>query len=126
MMLPPKVNRSTIAAQSLGSVKVLIQPPVLHWYAAHGFTETEHYLHVRAWGEEPARTVRPGTGYAVVGVFLHADAANEQRLRDEFTRVYRCHTFDATCDTTCTRQGLRWPYRPPSHTAIRHQRHSVR
>jgi hypothetical protein len=27
MMLPPKVSRSTIAAQSLGSVKVLVQPP---------------------------------------------------------------------------------------------------
>ena len=26
MMLPPKVSRSTIAAQSLGSVKVLVQP----------------------------------------------------------------------------------------------------
>jgi hypothetical protein len=27
MMLPPNVNRSTMAAQSLGSVKVLVQPP---------------------------------------------------------------------------------------------------
>ena len=26
-MVPPKVRRSTIAAQSLGSVKVLVQPP---------------------------------------------------------------------------------------------------
>src|SRR5689334_23888770 len=26
MMLPPKVSRSTMAAQSLGSVKVLVQP----------------------------------------------------------------------------------------------------
>ena len=27
MMLPPKVSRSTMAAQSRGSVKVLVQPP---------------------------------------------------------------------------------------------------
>jgi hypothetical protein len=26
MMVPPKVSRSTMAAQSLGSVKVLVQP----------------------------------------------------------------------------------------------------
>jgi hypothetical protein len=31
MMVPPKVSRSTMAAQSLGSVKVLVQPTRTRW-----------------------------------------------------------------------------------------------
>ncbi len=68
-------------------------PPALRWYAARGFTETEHYVHVHTRGEETARAVRPGPGFTVAGAFLHADAASEQQLRDTFSRVYRCRRF---------------------------------
>jgi hypothetical protein len=40
MMVPPKVSRSTMAAQSLGSVKVLVQPEKdsLHAIATDAFS----------------------------------------------------------------------------------------
>ena len=47
MMLPPKVSWSTIAAQSLGSVNVLVQPE------NNSFDAIAHYPHGQA--DEPGR-----------------------------------------------------------------------
>ncbi len=65
--------------------------PALRWYAARGFTETEHYVHVHAAGRrEIAEAISPVRGFAVVEAFLHATADVEQDLRGRFARVYRC------------------------------------
>jgi GNAT superfamily N-acetyltransferase len=34
----------------------------LRWYAAHGFTEAEHYVHVHASREEVAQATQPASG----------------------------------------------------------------
>ncbi len=44
MMFPPKVSRSTIAAQSRGSVKVLVQPPKLSFDAIAGAAHLGHAI----------------------------------------------------------------------------------
>jgi ribosomal protein S18 acetylase RimI-like enzyme len=70
--------------------------PALRWYAAHGFTEAEHYVHVHASREEAAQAAQPVSGLTIAGAFLHAPAASEQRLRQQFARVYRCSRFRRT------------------------------
>ncbi len=73
-------------------------PDTLRWYRAMGFTESDHYLHVHANyytdPGEPDRAIgsrRPGL--RPVMAFLHADLAEEQRLRREFGRVHVCRRF---------------------------------
>ncbi len=44
MMFPPKVSRSTIAAQSRGSVKVLVQPLKLSFDAIAGAAHLGHAI----------------------------------------------------------------------------------
>ena len=67
----------------------------LRWYHANGFAEGEHYLHVYANyytdPDEPDRAIgqrRPGL--RPVFIFLHATRADEQAIRDRFTRVHVC------------------------------------
>lgn len=69
------------------------QPGPLGWYRARGFTEQDHYVHVHAEGPEAARAARPLLGAHVGRVFLHADLADEEKLREEFRRVYVCRRF---------------------------------
>ena len=68
-------------------------PPALRWYTGQGFVETENYVHVHLSGAETAQAVTHTQGFAVVGAFLHADAAGEPDLRARFKRVYRCRRF---------------------------------
>ncbi|MFE9242880.1 GNAT family N-acetyltransferase [Nocardiopsis sp. NPDC006938] len=65
----------------------------LAWYRARGFTDHDHYLHVHAEGDEAAEAVTPRVGFHVGGAFLHADPAEEARLRAAFARVYVCRRF---------------------------------
>jgi ribosomal protein S18 acetylase RimI-like enzyme len=69
------------------------QPETLSWYRAMGFTEQDHYLHVHADGAEAAEAVSPLVGSSVGKAFLHADLAEEARLRERFDRVYVCRRF---------------------------------
>lgn len=50
-------------------------------------------MHVHADGPEAARAVRPLVGMYVGRAFLHADLADEEKLREEFRRVYVCRRF---------------------------------
>ncbi|WP_030409992.1 GNAT family N-acetyltransferase [Streptomyces sp. NRRL S-1448] len=73
-------------------------PDTLRWYRAMGFTESDHYLHVYAnhYTEpgEPARAVGSHRqGLKPMAAFLHADLADEQRLRTEFARIHVCRRF---------------------------------
>lgn len=72
-------------------------PPTLRWYRAMGFQESDHYLHVIAdhhsSADEPARAVVARPGLRVAKAFLHADLADEARLRREFARVHVCRRF---------------------------------
>jgi ribosomal protein S18 acetylase RimI-like enzyme len=70
-------------------------PGTLAWYRAMGFTETDHYLHVFAnhdtEPDEPARAVeRTRPGLHLMSAFLHAELADEPKLRQQFTRVHVC------------------------------------
>jgi N-acetylglutamate synthase-like GNAT family acetyltransferase len=73
----------------------------LRWYQAMGFAESDHYLHVYAnyytVPEEPDRAIanrRPGL--RPVMMFLHAQLAEEEQLRREFSRVHVCRRFAQT------------------------------
>jgi N-acetylglutamate synthase-like GNAT family acetyltransferase len=70
----------------------------LSWYRAMGFTESDHYLHVYADHyrdrAEPGRAIaeaRPGLRPLMV--FAHGRLADEERLREQFTRVHVCRRF---------------------------------
>ncbi|NUT46496.1 MAG: GNAT family N-acetyltransferase [Saccharothrix sp.] len=72
-------------------------PPTLRWYRAMGFSESEHYVHVIAdhhtSADEPGRAALPRPGLRLAKAFLHADLADEERLRGEFARVHVCRRF---------------------------------
>lgn len=73
-------------------------PPTLAWYRAMGFTESDHYLHVIAdhytSPDEPRRAVTtPRPGLRLARALLHAELADEERLRREFARVHVCRRF---------------------------------
>ncbi|MEY9910759.1 ribosomal protein S18 acetylase RimI-like enzyme [Catenulispora sp. MAP12-49] len=73
-------------------------PDTLAWYRAMGFAESDHYLHVYANlytdAGEPRRAVpQPRPGLNPVILLLHAKLADEQRMREEFTRVHVCRRF---------------------------------
>jgi ribosomal protein S18 acetylase RimI-like enzyme len=73
-------------------------PVTLEWYRTMGFSETDHYLHVyanhTAHPDEPARAVdRMRPDLVLMSAFLHAELADEPRLRQQFTRVHVCRRF---------------------------------
>ncbi|ACU74385.1 GCN5-related N-acetyltransferase [Catenulispora acidiphila DSM 44928] len=73
-------------------------PGTLDWYRAMGFAESDHYLHVYAnhYTEpaEPKRAVAtPRPGLKPMILFLHGKLADEQRMREEFSRVHVCRRF---------------------------------
>lgn len=73
-------------------------PDTLRWYRAMGFTESDHFLHVYANfytdREEPGRAIgSPRAGLNPLMLFLEAKLNEEQRLRNEFTRVHVCRRF---------------------------------
>ena len=62
----------------------------LAWYAAHGFVETETYLHVYSGYKRAAAMVSATLPLRPVSVFAHAGREHEARMRAEFERVYVC------------------------------------
>ncbi|MFF2375074.1 GNAT family N-acetyltransferase [Streptomyces xiamenensis] len=96
------LERTSNRARKLGAATLDAwsrdDPDTLNWYRAMGFTESDHYLHVYANhyrdSSEPGRAIaeaRPGLRPLMV--FAHAQLADEQRLRGEFTRVHVCRRF---------------------------------
>jgi N-acetylglutamate synthase-like GNAT family acetyltransferase len=69
------------------------QPEVLGWYRAMGFTDQDHYLHIHTDGPETAEAVSSLVGFSAGKAFLHADLADEAKLREKFNRVYVCRRF---------------------------------
>lgn len=71
--------------------------PVLAWYRARGFAESEHYLHVYAdyyvSAAEPLAAVDARPGLEPIKLFLHAPLAREEQLRRTFRRVHVCRRF---------------------------------
>jgi ribosomal protein S18 acetylase RimI-like enzyme len=87
-------------AQNLAALSAWTRddPVTLRCYRAMGFTETNHYLHVfadhAAHPDEPSRAVdRMRSGLVLMSAFLHADVADEPRLRQQFSRVHVCRRF---------------------------------
>jgi ribosomal protein S18 acetylase RimI-like enzyme len=62
----------------------------LAWYAAHGFVETETYLHVYSGYGRAATMVSSTLPLRPASVFAHASREHEARMRAEFERVYVC------------------------------------
>jgi N-acetylglutamate synthase-like GNAT family acetyltransferase len=105
------IGRSLLA-RALARVRTLTEVAELHawtrddadtlrWYQAMGFTESEHYLHVYAnhytAPEEPIRAVgSPRPGLRLKMAFLHANLAEEEQMRREFSRVHICRRFTMT------------------------------
>ncbi|MFJ6676629.1 GNAT family N-acetyltransferase [Actinosynnema sp. NPDC091369] len=95
------LSRARARARALGATTLDAwtrdDPPTLRWYRAMGFQESDHYLHViadhRASADEPARAVVARPGLRVAKAYLHADLADEARLRREFGRVHVCRRF---------------------------------
>lgn len=101
------IGRSLLAAaeeraKALGATRLDAwtrdSPETLRWYRAMGFTDHDHYLHVYAnWyaaAEEAERAVgTPQPGLRLKMAFLHADIAEEERMRREFSRVHVCRRF---------------------------------
>lgn len=66
----------------------------LAWYHRHGFTESEHYLHVyKHWSESGDSWSSPSGRSAPVTAFCHGALADEASLRERFARVYVCRRF---------------------------------
>ena len=95
------LSRARARATALGATTLDAwtrdDPPTLRWYRAMGFGESDHYLHViadhRTSADEPARAVVARPGLRVAKALLHADRADEARLRREFARVHACRRF---------------------------------
>jgi len=95
------LSRARARAAALGATTLDAwtrdDPPTLRWYRAMGFAESDHYLHVmadhRASPDEPARAVVARPGLRAEKAWLHADMADEARLRREFARVHVCRRF---------------------------------
>lgn len=73
-------------------------PDTLRWYRAMGFAESSHYLHVYAnyyvaRAEPELAVASPRPGLRPIMAFLHAELADEERLRSEFSRVHTCRRF---------------------------------
>ncbi|GAA1483787.1 GNAT family N-acetyltransferase [Brachybacterium fresconis] len=68
--------------------------PALEWYRAHGFAESEHYLHVyKTWEDTDAGWESPSGLSAPLTAFCHASVQDEPELRGRFSRVYVCRRF---------------------------------
>lgn len=91
------LSRARSRARALGAVTLDAwtrdDPPTLRWYRAMGFGDSDHYLHVIADHHEPARAVVARPGLRVAKALLHADLADEARLRREFERVHVARRF---------------------------------
>jgi ribosomal protein S18 acetylase RimI-like enzyme len=74
----------------------------LRWYRAHGFTESDHHLHVYADyyanADEPAEAVKPRPGLFPIKIFLHAKLEREAEMRQKFQRVHVCRRFAQPID----------------------------
>lgn len=66
----------------------------LDWYAAHGFVETQTYLHVYSGYKRAAAMVTSALPLHPVAVFAHAAREQESRMRAEFERVYVCRRLE--------------------------------
>ncbi|MGP9536421.1 GNAT family N-acetyltransferase [Brachybacterium sp. AOP43-C2-M15] len=65
--------------------------PALRWYRRHGFTESDHYLHVyKSWRDPADGWASPAPLTAPVTAFCHADRRDEAELRARYERVYVC------------------------------------
>lgn len=65
--------------------------PALAWYRAHGFAESEHYLHVyKGWEESDEGWESPLRLTAPITAFCHASIEDETDVRGRFSRVYVC------------------------------------
>lgn len=73
-------------------------PGTLAWYRAMGFTDHDHYLHVIADREEAGHAASPSVGFSVAGALVHADLADEARMRARFRRVHVCRRFTRPVD----------------------------
>lgn len=95
------LSRARARARALGATTLDAwtrdDPPTLRWYRAMGFAESDHYLHVIAdhgtSPDEPARAAVARPGLRLEKAVLHADLADEARLRREFARVHVCRRF---------------------------------
>lgn len=71
--------------------------PALAWYRAHGFEESEHYLHVYKGAEEPDEGWEsPSRLTGPITAFCHAPIGEEAYIRGRFSRVYVCRRFSQT------------------------------
>ncbi|WP_017585001.1 hypothetical protein [Nocardiopsis ganjiahuensis] len=61
-------------------------------------SDEDHYVHVHADDAEADRAARPLVGFGVGRTFVHADLADEGRLREQFKRVYVCRRFVRPAD----------------------------
>ena len=94
-------DQARARAAALGAVTIDAwtrdDEPVLAWYRARGFAESEHYLHVYAdryvSAAEPLAAVDARPGLEPVKLFLHAPLAREEELRRTFRRVHVCRRF---------------------------------
>lgn len=68
--------------------------PALAWYRAHGFQESDHYLHVyKHWSESDEDWASPALLSPPVTAFCHASIDDEASIRARFARVYVCRRF---------------------------------
>ncbi len=74
-------------------------PPALGWYAARGFVEEQHYLHVYAGdGDDLTGFGQPAQLSAPVRTFHHARLEDEEWARARFARVHVCRRCVLTLD----------------------------
>lgn len=68
--------------------------PVLAWYRARGFVESEHYLHVYKGFDDPGTGWESPAGLSTPLIaFCHAGLEHETDLRVRYSRVYVCRRF---------------------------------
>lgn len=71
--------------------------PALAWYRAHGFKESDNYLHVyKGWEEPDEGWESPPRLTAPITAFCHASIEDEADMRGRFSRVYVCRRFSQT------------------------------
>jgi ribosomal protein S18 acetylase RimI-like enzyme len=62
------------------------------WYRCQGFVAEQHYLHVyKGWADDAESSTLDGL--RVVSAFMHADLADEKRMRARFERVHVCRRY---------------------------------
>jgi len=71
-------------------------PQALGWYTRSGFTTGDMYLHVHTRDGEADDVLTTPPGVGLVSAFLHSHLREEERMRERFSRVYRCTQFIMT------------------------------